>query len=138
MIEKLRPVSPGAVPDVDPDLVSRALATFASTSGAAWRASPLSPPGCSALLFWRPDMEAPVRGRPVDDERGDGASSPTALFVWSQLVKRFVDFVARSASTSCGAQYTLFWNRSRSVCIVQTTWQWATHSATTLTVTSLG
>ena len=33
-IEKLRPVSPGAVPDVDSDLVRRALATFASTSGA--------------------------------------------------------------------------------------------------------
>ena len=34
MIDKLRPVGPGAVPDVDPDLVRRALATFASTSGA--------------------------------------------------------------------------------------------------------
>ena len=34
MIEKLRPVCPGAVPDVDSDLVRRALATFASTSGA--------------------------------------------------------------------------------------------------------
>ena len=33
-IEKLRPVSPRAVPDVDSDLVRRALATFASTSGA--------------------------------------------------------------------------------------------------------
>ena len=32
MIEKPRPVCPGAVPDVDPDLVRRALATFASTS----------------------------------------------------------------------------------------------------------
>ena len=34
MIEKLRLVSQGAVPDVDSDLVRRALATFASTSGA--------------------------------------------------------------------------------------------------------
>ena len=33
-IEKLRLVSPGAVPDVDSDLVRRALASFASTSGA--------------------------------------------------------------------------------------------------------
>ena len=34
VIEKLRPASPGAVPDVDSDIVRRALATFAATSGA--------------------------------------------------------------------------------------------------------
>ena len=43
-------------------------------------------------------------------------ASPTALFVRSQLVKRFVGFVARFASISWGPQYTLLWNRSRSVC----------------------
>ena len=33
-LDKLRPVSPGAAPDIDPDLVRRALASFAATSGA--------------------------------------------------------------------------------------------------------
>ena len=33
-LDKLRPVSPGAAPDVDPDMVRRALASFAATSGA--------------------------------------------------------------------------------------------------------
>ena len=33
-LDKLRPVSPGAAPDIGPDLVRRALASFAATSGA--------------------------------------------------------------------------------------------------------
>ena len=33
-LDKLRPVSPGAAPDVDPEQVRRALASFAATSGA--------------------------------------------------------------------------------------------------------
>ena len=112
-LDKLRPVSPGAAPDVDPDLVRRALASFAATSGAG--PSGLRPSHLQdALRYSSGDLtlrllaevtSMMIKGELPEDIRPwlCGASlmaHPTTPFVLSQSGKPSADSAARFASTS--------------------------------------
>ena len=138
MIEKLRPVGPGAVPDVDPDLVRLALATFASTSGAGpggLRTSHLQDAlryssGDQTLRLLSEVVLLMMKGEIPEDVRPwvCGASlmalrKPNGSFRPVAVGETLRRLCSKVCVDLMGPQYTLFWNRSRLVCraVVHTT-----------------